>query len=82
MTAPTPSTPSPPEQIDAARAAVLAYRKARGDGLPDYPSWRAARSAVLAVLPEMGEEAAGRLVVRSVAYAASQHSEWFWRVLL
>ena len=80
MTTP-PATPQPadPEHIEAWRAAVLAYRKARQWRAGEDIAHQVAIDAYLLVRPQDDREEAGRQVVRAIAYAAAHHTEWFWR---
>ncbi len=76
-----PAAPPSPsaDRLPAWRAAVLAYRRVvRSEG--DHTRGRhAAIVAYLAVRPEDGSDEAERQVTRAIAYAASQHTAWFWR---
>jgi hypothetical protein len=61
------------------RAAVLAYRGEHRATGHDFPAWRAALAAFREALPEMPEEQAKQETTQAIAYAAAQHTEWFWR---
>jgi hypothetical protein len=80
MTTP-PATPQPadPEHLEAWRAAVLAYRKARQWRAGEDIAHQAAIDAYLLVRRHDDRKEAGRQVTRAVAYAAAHHTEWFWR---
>ncbi len=80
MTTP-PATPQPTkvEHIEAWRAAVLAYRKARQWRASEDVAHQAAIDAYLLVRPQDDREEAARQVARAIAYAAAHHTEWFWR---
>ncbi len=80
MTTP-PADPQPTnsEHLEAWRAAVLAYRKARQWRAGEDIAHQAATDAYLLVRPQDDREEAGRQVVRAIAYAAAHHTEWFWR---
>jgi hypothetical protein len=69
----------PREHIRPAwRAAVLAYRRRFTETRDDLPAWRAALAAFRGVLPEMGEAEAKQEVMAAIAYAANNHTTWFW----
>ena len=80
MTTP-PASPQPagPEHLEAWRAAVRAYRKARQWRAGEDSAHQAAIAAYLLVRPQDDREEAGRQVTRAIAYAATHHTEWFWR---
>lgn len=61
------------------RAACLAYRRERQEGRLDNPAHVAAIKAVLEVLPGISREEASEHAQNAVAWAASEHTEWFWR---
>ena len=60
------------------RAAVLAYRRTLRDTRENHPAWHAAYAAFREVLPEMPEEQAKQETTRAIAYAAANHTKWFW----
>jgi hypothetical protein len=60
------------------RAACIAYRKVRQAGQLDQPAWLAARAAVLAVRPDLGQDDAGRQASAAVHYASVFHTKWLW----
>ena len=69
----------PREQIRPAwRAAVLAYRANMRVTRHPSPAYDAALAAFREVLPEMPEEDAKREVMHAIAYAAANHTKWFW----
>jgi hypothetical protein len=69
----------PREQVLLAwRAAVLAYRCAHQSGLDHHAAHDAAVVAVSQVLPELQERDAVQLAIEAVAYAAREHTKWFW----
>ncbi len=80
MTTP-PASPqaTDPEHIEAWRAAVVAFRKARQWRAGEDVAHQAAIDAYLLVRPQDDREEAGRQVVRAIAYAAAHHTAWFWR---
>ena len=78
---PPPATPRPadPEHLAAWRAAVMTYRKARQWRASEDIAHQAAIDAYLLVRPQDEREEAARQVTRAIAYAATHHTEWFWR---
>ena len=69
----------PREQIRPAwRAAVLAYRANMRVTRHPGPAYGAALAAFREVLPEMPEAEAKNEVMHAVAYAAANHTAWFW----
>src|SRR5262249_16804598 len=69
----------PRERIRPAwRAAVLAYRRELRATRDDLPAWYAALGAFREVLPEMPDKEAEREVMHAIAYAAANHTKWFW----
>jgi hypothetical protein len=69
----------PREEIRPAwRAAVLAYRANMRVTRDDHPAWRAAIAAFREVMPEVPEEQAKQEVMHAIAYAAANHTKWFW----
>ena len=80
MTTP-PAAPQPadPEHIEAWRAAVLTYRKARQWRTREDDAHQAAIDAYLLVRPQDDREEAARQVTHAIAYAATHHTAWFWR---
>jgi hypothetical protein len=69
----------PREQIRPAwRAAVLAYRANMRVTRHNSPAWWAAYSAFREVLPEMPEQQAKQETTMAIAYAAANHTAWFW----
>ena len=66
------------EILPAWRAAVLAYRRSiRADG--DRVARTKAVAALREVLPQMPEAEAELETTRAIAYAAAQHTDWFWK---
>ena len=61
------------------RAAVMAYRRMRQDGHHEHLAWDAASAAFREVLPQMPEKYARQEVINAVAFAASNHTKWFWQ---
>jgi hypothetical protein len=61
------------------RAAVLAYRREHRATGHDLPAWRAALVAFREVLPDVPEEQAKLETTQAIAYAAANHTVWFWR---
>jgi hypothetical protein len=69
----------PREEIRPAwRATVLAYRRRFRETRDDLPAWHAAYAAFRQVLPGMGEAEAKQEVMHAIAYAAANHTKWFW----
>jgi hypothetical protein len=69
----------PREQIRPAwRAAVLAFRANMKVTRHPCPAYDAAFAAFREVLPEMGEAEVKHEVMHAIAYAASNHTTWFW----
>lgn len=63
--------------IETRRAVAVAYRKVRQTGQLDHPAFLAAREVYVEMT---GDEAgAGAAVPRIVAWAASEHTAWFWK---
>jgi hypothetical protein len=70
----------PPEQrLPAWRAAVLAYRTTRQTGEDHHAAFDDALGALRKVLPDMPEREAVQEVIQAIAYAAREHTAWFWR---
>ena len=67
---------------EAWRAACLAYRRVRQSGKLHHPAHVAAVEAVLEILPGISREEASRQAQNAVSWAASEHTEWFWRASL
>jgi hypothetical protein len=69
----------PREEIRPAwRAAVLTYRRELRATREDRLAWPAAYAAFLEVLPEMPVEQAKVETTHAIAYAAANHTGWFW----
>lgn len=69
----------PREQIlPGWRAAVLAYRRALRETREDRLAWPVALAAFREVLPDMPEAQAKRETTHAIAYAAREHTAWFW----
>jgi hypothetical protein len=66
------------EMRPAWRAAVLAYRANMRVTRHPSPAYSAAVAAFREVLPEMPEEDAKQEVMHAIAYAAANHTKWFW----
>jgi hypothetical protein len=60
------------------RAAVLAYRRELRVTREDRLAWPAAYEAFREALPEMGEAQAKLETIQAIAYAAANHTAWFW----
>jgi hypothetical protein len=61
------------------RAAVLAYRRELRATHENHPAWWAAYAAFREVLPDMPEAQAKHETTHAIAYAAANHTAWFWR---
>ena len=61
------------------RAAVLAYRRELRATREDRLAWPAAYKAFREVLPEMPQEQAKLETTHAIAYAAANHTRWFWK---
>jgi hypothetical protein len=69
----------PREEIRPAwRAAVLAYRANMRVTRHNSPAWHAALAAFREVLPDMPEEQAKAETTHAIAFAAANHTKWFW----
>jgi hypothetical protein len=64
--------------LPAWRAAVLAYRRTLRETREDRIAWPAAYPAFREVLPEMPEAQAKHETTRAIAFAAANHTAWFW----
>jgi len=75
-----PEAPPPPtaERRPAWRAAALAYRQARRDGMSNDAAMSAADRSLQAQWPDLSAEEASAEVVAAIAYASSYHSAWLW----
>ncbi len=62
---------------DIVKATVLAYRRAKGEGLEEYAAQPLTRAAYLAAGGDPAE--AGTAIPEMIGAAARDHSEWFWR---
>lgn len=79
MTAP-PTITLPREQFRPAwRAAVLAYRRNMRVTRHNEPAWQAAYAAFREVLPQLPEAQAKMETTHAIAWAAREHTAWFWR---
>ena len=67
------------EVLPGWRVAVLAYRRELQATRHDHPAWLAAYAAFREVLPEMPEAQAKQETTLAIAYAAANHTAWFWR---
>jgi hypothetical protein len=61
------------------RAAVLAYRANMRVTRHNSPAWHAAYAAFRELLPDMPEGQAKHETTHAIAYAAANHTVWFWR---
>ena len=69
----------PPEQLlPAWRAAVLAYRRVLRATGEDQVARPAAYAALREVLPDIPEAEAEMQTTRAIAFAAANHTAWFF----
>ena len=69
----------PHEEIRPAwREAVLAYRREHRATGHDLPAWRTALAAFRETLPEVPEEQPKLETGQAFAFAAANHTKWFW----
>ncbi len=77
---PPASPPKPdPEALPAVRAAVRAYRRVLRETRDESRAHHAAVDAYHAERPELDRAEAARRATHAIAYAATHHTEWFWR---
>ena len=57
---------------------MLAYRANMRVTRHNEPAWHAAYAAFREVLPEMPEQQAKMETTHAIAYAAANHTKWFW----
>jgi hypothetical protein len=60
------------------RAAVLAYRANFKETRHPSPAYAAALAAFRQALPDLPEQQAKHEVMHAIAYAAANHTKWFW----
>lgn len=65
--------------LDISKATVLAYRRAKGDGLEEHEAQVLTQAAYLAAGGDPAE--AGTSIPEIIGAAAPDHREWFWRPL-
>jgi hypothetical protein len=70
---------SPPELLEAYRAAAVAYRAAWRADRGDLGGRYDGREAVKKIRPELPDDEAMRIVTRAVAYTAMHRPKWFWK---
>jgi hypothetical protein len=69
----------PREEIRTAwRAAVLGYRRELRATHEDRLAWPVAYAAFREVLPDMPEAHAKHETTHAIAFAAANHTAWFW----
>jgi hypothetical protein len=71
-------TPPREEILPAWRAAVLAYRRELRATRENHPAWWAAYTAFREVLRDMPEAQAKHETTHTIAWAAANHTAWFW----
>ena len=74
---PQPHLPSE-DLLPAWRAAVLAYRTNMRVTRHPSPAYEAALAAFREVLPDMPIKEAERQMTHAIAFAAANHTAWFW----
>ena len=70
--------PEPKYDRDTMRAVAAAYRRERRAGRLDEPAREAAIAAFRARHPELARLAASEAAGQIIAWAAREHSAWFW----
>jgi len=75
-----PEAPPPPtaERRPAWRAAAVAYRQARRDGVSHDAAAAAAEASLREQWPELSAKEASAEVVSAIAYASAHHTTWLW----
>jgi len=75
-----PEAPPPPtaERRPAWRAAALAYRQVRREGMGNQAAMDAAEASLREQWPELTAKEASAEVVAAIAYASSHHATWLW----
>jgi len=73
------SLPKPGYDPETMRGVALAYRRVRQAGRLDGPAREAAIAAFRARHPEADRLPASGAVAHIIAWAAREHSAWFWR---
>jgi hypothetical protein len=73
------SLPRPTYDLDTMRAVALAYRHERRSGRLDGPARESAIAAFRVKHPELERLPASAAVAHIIAWAAREHSAWFWR---
>jgi hypothetical protein len=75
---PEPLHPPSAERRPAWRAAALAYRQARREGMSNDAAMNAAEASLREQWPELSAGEASAEVVAAIAYASSHHATWLW----
>jgi hypothetical protein len=75
---PEPPPPLTPERRPAWRAAAVAYRQARREGMSNDAAMDAAEQSLREQWPELFAKEACNEAVAAIAYAAANHPTWFW----
>jgi len=65
-----------PRRLEAWRAAAAAFRKHYNDGHDG--AHKAAKAAVLTIMPELSDGEASDVAIAAVSYASQYHSEWLY----
>ena len=73
------AVPKPGYDLETMRAVALAYRRERQAGRLDGPAREAAIAAFRARHPELERMPASDAAAHIIAWAAREHTAWFWR---
>ena len=73
------SVPKPGYDSETMRAVTIAYRRGRQAGQFDGPAREAAIATFRARHPEFERLPASEAVARIIAWAAQEHTAWFWQ---
>ena len=73
------SLAKPGYEPETMRAVAVAYRRERQAGRLDQPAREAAIAAFRARHPEIARLPASEAAAHIIAWAAREHSAWFWK---
>ena len=73
------SLPKPRNDLETMRAVATAYRRERRAGRLDEPARKSSIAAFRARHPELDRMPASAATAHIIAWAAREHSAWFWR---
>ncbi len=73
------AVPKPGFDPETMRAVAIAYRRERQAGRLDEPAREAAIAAFRARHPEIDRLAASGAAAQIIAWAAREHTAWFWK---